>query len=184
MIRSLYFSDLVKCEYYLTSEEEYKDFIPLKRLSSSSDDYLHKFKFHVITLTRNKMKFLLSNIKRVSSYDASTPKYRRSTRRYRTTTPYTTTTPYRTTTSYYRQTIPSYPETFDETFNDYYADTDIADIQSTTTFRSTTHRHMPSTTPSYFRSLNDDTEDEMEATSTNERIEYEIGMNEREIYPK
>lgn len=43
---------------------------------------------------------------------------------------------------------------------------------------------MPSTTPSYFRSLNDDTEDEMEATSTNERIEYEIGMNEREIYPK
>lgn len=78
----LYVLDLAKCEYYLTSEADYKDYIPLNKLSNPSDQYLQKFKFHVLMLTQNAIKFLLSKSKR------SINMFETTTRRYKTTTSY------------------------------------------------------------------------------------------------
>lgn len=79
-----YFLDLAKCEYYLTSEVDYKDYIPLNRLSIPSNEYLHKFKFHVLMLTQHPIKFVLSKANRSINLVETTTRHRQ----YRTTTPY------------------------------------------------------------------------------------------------
>lgn len=53
------------------------------QLSNPSDENLHRFKFHVLTLTEDSITFLLSKANRsVPLFETTTPEYRTTTPRH------------------------------------------------------------------------------------------------------
>lgn len=97
----LIFSALVNCEYYVTSESEYKDFFAFDELAKRNEN--NTLQIHFFTLSSDIIKFMLSeknNSLESSTFVDSEHRFRRSylgdysetTTRYIPTTPSPTTT--------------------------------------------------------------------------------------------